>query len=82
MKTLRNVYFWLVLGTIAFVGISDCASTNHVTRANKETAVDADGDPRTDTHLPPFWAGFITAVIVGGFWFCIYHQMNPPGPKE
>ena len=54
---------------------------------------DVDDDPCPETGhmydrcrgggaLPPFAAGFITAVMVGGFWYAVYVQTHPPERKE
>jgi hypothetical protein len=89
MRVIKNLYFWLMLGSIAFIALSAWASSKHVSREDIEARQAEDcesGDIYEHSHssepLPPFAAGFVTAVIVGGFWFCVYHQMQPPGPKE
>jgi hypothetical protein len=75
MKLIRNVYFWLFLGSIAFIGFSYWASLGHVSQKDWDAMVDKYGD--NPMRLGPFGMGFITACLVGGFWSIVYLTQNP-----
>ena len=75
MKLIRNVYFWLFLGSIAFIGFSYWASLGHVSQKDWDAMVEKYGDD--PVRFGPFGMGFLTACIVGGFWLRVYVAENP-----
>lgn len=75
MKLIRNVYFWLFLGSIAFIGFMCWASSGHMSQKDWDAVVEKYGeDP---VRLGPFGMGFATACLVGGFWLTVYLTQNP-----
>jgi FtsH-binding integral membrane protein len=79
MRLVKSLYFWLVLGTVAFISFAAWSSSVHVSQRDRE-AREEDGG--ASDRIPPFAAGFATAAIVGGFWFAVYVQSHPPRQKE
>jgi threonine/homoserine/homoserine lactone efflux protein len=79
MRVVKSLYFWLVLGTAAFIAFAAWSSSGHVSQRDQE-AREEDGG--SSDRMPSFAAGFVTAVVVGGFWFSVYHQMHPPERKH
>jgi hypothetical protein len=79
MRVIRNLYFWLILGTVVFVGAMAWSSSTHVSRQDRE-AREEEGE--SSDRLPPFAAGFATACVVGLFWFAVHCELNPPERKE
>lgn len=75
MKLIRNVYFWLFLGSIAFIGFSCWVSSIHVSQKEWDAMVEKYGDD--PVRIGPFGMGFLTACIVGGFWLRVYVVENP-----
>jgi hypothetical protein len=89
MKIVRNLYFWMVLGSLAFIGFSAWVSSIHVSREDikaRQAEDDESGDIYEHSHasepMPPFLVGFVTACIVGGCWYAVYVQMHPPERKD
>lgn len=80
MKFLRNVYFWMALGSIAVVIIGDMMSMQGYYRRETKEDQEAQEERRAEgksTMLPdPYISGFVTAVILGGFWIAVIHQNN------
>jgi hypothetical protein len=84
MRIIRNLYFWLVLGTVVFVGFMDWSSSVRISRRDREDIQaerELEGEDSTEP-LSGFGAGFVTACIVGGFWFGVYHETHPPERKR
>ncbi|MBB5329448.1 hypothetical protein HDF14_003066 [Edaphobacter lichenicola] len=74
MRLIKSLYFWLVLGTVAFVAFAAWSSSVQVSQHDRESREE---EGESSDRVPPFAAGFATAAIVGGFWFAVYHQMHP-----
>jgi hypothetical protein len=77
MRLVKSLYFWLVLGTVVFIAFAAWSSSIHVSQHDRK-AREEEGE--SSDRMSPFAAGFATAVIVGGFWFAVYHQMHPKSP--
>lgn len=86
MKFLRNIYFWMLLGTIAVVIGGDFVSMNdyYYLPSKEDRAIDAQikQDREAEgksTDLPdPYLAGFGTAVVLGVFWYLVSSKDHPP----
>jgi hypothetical protein len=75
MKLIRSAYFWMFLGSIAFIGFSYRASSSHMSQKDWDAMVEKYGDD--PVRLGPFGMGFATACLVGGFWLTVYLTQNP-----
>jgi hypothetical protein len=72
MKFLRNIYFWLALGSVVVVIGGDA-----LYRDSKEAIQAAEerrAEGESSTLLDPYLAGFFTAVVLGGFWYGILRR--------
>ena len=79
MRLVRNVYFWLVLGTIAFIGGMAWSSSSweHMSRKDRDEArADREAEDKDPEPITGFGAGFMTACAVGLFWFAVHCQAN------
>jgi hypothetical protein len=80
MRVIRNIYFWLILGSIAFIGFMSWVSSVHVSQKEWDAMVE-EHDGRDPGRIGPFGMGFATACVLGGFWFAVYlkHGLKPSG---
>lgn len=77
MRLFRNIYLWLALGSLVIVIGGDILSMRnyHYLPSKEDRAAQAEveqerADEGKSTDLPdPYISGFITAVILGGFWW-------------
>lgn len=77
MRIVRNGYFWMVLGTIAFVWLMSRSASVHVSRQDmEEIQAEREADGKDTDRLSPFGMGFMTACAVGGFWFAVHCQTS------
>jgi len=87
LRTLKSGQFWLVLGTVLFIGFSVFGPRHHFTRQEIEDCEADNYYSATDYHRnctpPSEWStGFLTACIVGAVWFLTLRQLSPPTPKD
>ena len=75
MKLIRSVYFWMFLGSVAFIGFMCWGSSSHMSQKEWDAMVEEYGDD--PARIGPFGIGFVTACIVGGFWLRVYVVGNP-----
>jgi len=76
VRVLKNIYFWWVLGTVAFIWASAAHSGHHFTRQEVEDCevdnnLSTSDYPRDCTPPSGFERGFMTAVVAGGFWVAV-----------
>jgi hypothetical protein len=86
----RNRNFWRVLGTLAFIALMGWLSSIHVSRKDLDDEQKEDvatgqiyEQPRSGP-LPPFIEGFVTACMVGAYWYLSEAIKRPKqrGPDE
>ena len=81
MKVIRNAYFWVLLGSIVFIGLMDWSS--HFHRTQEQAYQEAEErDESAVAVLSPFWEGFATACVVIGAFGVVYRQQHPKTPSE
>lgn len=73
MRLIRNAYFWLVLGSILFIGFMSWVSSVHVSQKEWDAMVE-EHDGHDPGRIGPFGMGFLTACIVGGVWVFVYRK--------
>jgi hypothetical protein len=81
MKAIRNAYFWLFLGSVAFIAFSYWVASTPVSQKEWNAMAKGLSDPPSK---PPseFWMGFGTACIVAGAWVVVYRQKHPKSKGE
>ncbi len=70
---LRSRYFWLVLASFLFVIAMTFLPSVPMRQGDRD-------DPNDDApveHVSPFFAGFIAACALGGFWTFDYRRQHP-----
>lgn len=86
MKLLRNLYFWMALGSLVVVIGGDILSMRDYHYSPSKEARAAEEEVRQEreaegksTFLPdPYLEGFITAVVLGGLWFVMLRKDHVP----
>jgi hypothetical protein len=86
MRIVRNIYFWLILGSIAFIAFSAFTSSFHPSQKEIE-ACEADDSETADMYehsrscepLPPFASGFICCGYRGWRLVCTLCPDAPSG---
>lgn len=86
MRILRSIYFWFVIGTIGFIGGMYWASSIHRWHQESNDAIDNCRDTGayetcSSEPISPFASGFLTAMVVGGFWYAVAVN-HEAGEKE
>lgn len=76
MKVIRNAYFWVLIGSIAFIGLMDWNSHHHLSQ-DDANRIATERDESAPVVLSPFWEGFATACIVIGAFGLVYRQQHP-----
>jgi hypothetical protein len=82
MKLIRSAYFWLFLGSIAFIAFMDWTSSIHVTQKEWDAMAAERGEDSSPPRFGPFWDGFATACIIAGAWAVVYRQKHPKSQGE
>lgn len=76
MRFLRNIYLWLILGSVLVVVGGDALYRDY--NPNSKEALQAAEERRAEgessTLLDPYLAGFFTAVVLGGGWYAILRR--------
>ena len=73
MKFIRNVYFWLVLGSVVVVIGGDALYHDYNPKSKEALRPLRSEELRVNLQpfSDPYLAGFFTAVVLGGFWYGI-----------
>jgi hypothetical protein len=73
MRFLRNIYFWLALGSVVVVIGGDALyrGYNPNSKEAQQAAEERRAEGESSTLLDPYLTGFFTAVVLGGFWYGI-----------
>jgi len=83
MRVIRNVYLWMVLGSLAFVWLMGRSSSVHLTKQEaQEMREEREDEGKDPDGMPPFAMGFATACILGGFWYAVYASTPKPPAKR
>jgi cytochrome c biogenesis protein CcdA len=76
MKFIRNIYFWLALGSVVVVIGGDALyrDYNPNSKEAQQAAEERSTEGESPTLLDPYLAGFFTAVVLGGCWYGILRR--------
>jgi hypothetical protein len=81
MRVIRNIYFWLILGSIAFIVLMNWSASKHISQKHLNE-IAAERDEVAPVAIGPFGMGFVTACIIGGAWVVVYRQKHPKPSGE
>jgi hypothetical protein len=76
MKFIRNIYFWLALGSVVVVIGGDALYRDYSPNSKEamQAAEERRAEGESSTLLDPYLAGFFTAVVLGGGWYAILRR--------